>query len=502
MRRIDMRKSGLFDLERQVRGHRAALSKAKSTPAPARPAPARAAAARQPTTAFAYDGGEAVDLRYDPAYHAATGQPQPPRTAAFTAELHDGSLSYFVEPFEDEAPARAASAPAESPAPPKVDPAPIWAEAASVAPAPAAGDADAPNDELQRALEADLRTLLGEAFSAPAVEAEAAPAAPAPRREAPRAPEPPPPAENPHAIFDQVGRALAFATEFNLPPVSLEQRFDNFDRVLDREEATREAVRVQKAQAAEPPPAAAALSLDSETLMNDLRMLGGGDFGAQRAPRPAPAEPFAAPPPAPAPVAVEPARALAVVDAPAPAVEPGPASFGAGEQSFHVAYEVPLVPQQTDMSCWAAGAAMVRAWRDNASVDPGAIGRAVGYVKQYQQGLPADDTRVLTAWGFTPEPAQTYTVDGFRRLLERHGPLWVASAEPGPHIRVVTGLSGDGTPDGTRVHINDPWERGMNPFRLPNAGAQYQETYREFEEKQRRLALTELHLQGIYVAHL
>jgi hypothetical protein len=126
----------------------------------------------------------------------------------------------------------------------------------------------------------------------------------------------------------------------------------------------------------------------------------------------------------------------------------------------------------------------------------------VGYVKQYQKGLPADDTRVLTAWGFTPEHGQTYTVEGFRRLLERHGPLWVASAEPGPHIRVVTGLSGDGTPDGTRVHINDPWEKGMNPFRLPNAGAQYQETYREFEAKQAQLARTELHLQGIYVAHL
>ncbi|HYR06684.1 MAG TPA: papain-like cysteine protease family protein, partial [Longimicrobium sp.] len=378
--------------------------------------------------------------------------------------------------------------------------APVWAEAASL-PEPAAEPVD--DDELHRALEADLRTLLGEAFSAP--QAAAPEPAPAPRREEPRAPEPPPPpvAENGHAVFDQVGRALAFATTFNLPPVSLEQRFDDFDRVLEREEAVRETVRAQKAQAAQPPPAAAALSLDSETLMNDLRMLGGGDFGAQRAPRPAPAAESFAVEPAPA----EPARALAVADVPAPpvevrTVEPGPASFSSGEQSFHVTYDVPLIPQQTDMSCWAAGAAMVLAWRDNASIDPAAIGRAVGYVKQYQKGLPADDTRVLTAWGFTPEHGQTYTVEGFRRLLERHGPLWVASAEPGPHIRVVTGLSGDGTPDGTRVHINDPWEKGMNPFRLPNAGAQYQETYREFEAKQAQLARTELHLQGIYVAHL
>ncbi|HEX6367478.1 MAG TPA: papain-like cysteine protease family protein [Longimicrobium sp.] len=474
-----MKRSGLFALEREVRGHRAA---ARAASAPARSAAPRPAAER--TAAFGFDGGEALELLYDPAYHAVTGEPAPPRTAAFTAELHDGALSYFVEPFEDDEPSRAASAP--SPKPEPVDA--VWAEAASL-PAPAA---EAQDDDLHRALEADLRSLLGQALSAPEAAAEPATPPPAPRREEPRAPEPAPAPvlEDRHAVFDQVGRALAFATTFNLPPVSLEQRFDDFDRVLEREETVRETVRAQKAQAAQTPPAAAALSLDAETLMNDLRMLGGGDFGAQRAPRPAvPAEPFAA----------EPAAALAVADAPE---QPGPASFAAGPQSFHVSYDVPLVPQQTDMSCWAAGAAMVLAWRDDASVDPGAIGRAVGYVKQYQHGLPADDTRVLTAWGFTPEHAQTYTVEGFRALLERHGPLWVASAEPGPHIRVVTGLSGDGTPDGTRVHINDPWERGMDPFRLPNAGAQYQETYREFEEKQRRLALKELHLQGIYVAHL
>jgi hypothetical protein len=67
---------------------------------------------------------------------------------------------------------------------------------------------------------------------------------------------------------------------------------------------------------------------------------------------------------------------------------------------------------------------------------------------------------------------------------------------------VVTGLSGDGTPDGTTVHINDPWERGMSQFRMPNAGAQYTETYRQFEQKQATLARRESNVQGIYIAHL
>jgi hypothetical protein len=237
--------------------------------------------------------------------------------------------------------------------------------------------------------------------------------------------------------------------------------------------------------AAQPP--AAAMSLDHETLARDLALLTGDAPSARAAAQ-----------------AVAPAYVVPVAQQPIP--QPAPAAprpmAMSGDQSFEVRYDVPLIPQQTDMSCWAAGAAMLLAWRDRASVDPGAIGRAVGYVKEYAQGLAPDDTRVFAAWGLTPEPAQTYTVDGFRRLLERHGPLWVAGWMPGAHIRVVTGVHGDGTPDGTHVHINDPWEAGMTGFRLPNAGAQYTESYRVFEASQRQLAAREQHLNGIYVVHL
>ena len=102
-----------------------------------------------------------------------------------------------------------------------------------------------------------------------------------------------------------------------------------------------------------------------------------------------------------------------------------------------------------------------------------------------------------------PEAAQSYTVQGFYDLLNAYGPLWVASAEPGAHIRVVTGMTGDGTADGTTLLINDPWETGMASFRLPNAGAQYSETYTQFVKKQETLARRELDLPGaIYVSHL
>ncbi|WP_431689114.1 papain-like cysteine protease family protein [Hahella sp. NBU794] len=172
-------------------------------------------------------------------------------------------------------------------------------------------------------------------------------------------------------------------------------------------------------------------------------------------------------------------------------------------QSFDVRYNVQLVPQQTGFSCWAAGFAMIVGWREQMSIDPSEIARAVGYWSQYQNGLHPEDLRVMNVWGFTPEAPQSYMIEAFVDLLRNYGPLWIATAEPGPHIRVVTGIHGDGTPDGTILHINDPWEQGMSSFRPSNRGSQYTETYRQFEQKQATLAGQEMSYKApIYIAHL
>lgn len=171
--------------------------------------------------------------------------------------------------------------------------------------------------------------------------------------------------------------------------------------------------------------------------------------------------------------------------------------------AIDVRYNVQLVPQQTGMSCWAAGFAMIVGWAEQMSIDPSEIARATGYWAQYQTGLNPEDVTVMNVWGFEPAPLQTLTVEGFANLLRSRGPLWVASAEPGPHIRVVTGMQGDGSPDGTLVHINDPWEQGMTSFRPSNRGSQYTETYRQFVEKQSTLARQEMRIDApVYVAYL
>ena len=116
-------------------------------------------------------------------------------------------------------------------------------------------------------------------------------------------------------------------------------------------------------------------------------------------------------------------------------------------------YDVPVIPQSTTMSCWAASIAMILAWRDQASYDPGLIARnpgGVNYMPSMQQGLDPNDTYILKVNGFEPLAPQCFEPEAISHLLLTYGPLWVASWAPGPHIRVVTGLAGD------QVYINDP----------------------------------------------
>jgi len=108
---------------------------------------------------------------------------------------------------------------------------------------------------------------------------------------------------------------------------------------------------------------------------------------------------------------------------------------------------------------------------------------------------------LLQSWGMRVRAPQSYTVEGFAQLLDRHGPLWVASAVPGAHIRVITGMEVDEA--NARVFINDPWEKGMTTFRWPNKGAQYIMTYADFVREMETLARQEMGISSpIYVAHL
>jgi hypothetical protein len=127
-------------------------------------------------------------------------------------------------------------------------------------------------------------------------------------------------------------------------------------------------------------------------------------------------------------------------------------------RAFDVWNEVPLVPQLTGMSCWAAAAAMIIGWRDVLVVNPEEVAQGAGRWAEYREGLhPLQLEEFARAWGLRVEPSRDWTVRGLQSVLERNGPVWLGEASPGLHSIVVTGMYGDGTPEGTHVRVNDPW---------------------------------------------
>lgn len=158
-------------------------------------------------------------------------------------------------------------------------------------------------------------------------------------------------------------------------------------------------------------------------------------------------------------------------------------------------HSVELIPQPTNMSCWAAGTAMMVSWKNSICIDPNAIADALGYQAQMANntgGLNPEDTEVFKKWGLSWESPMCYTVQGFANLVAG-GPIWIAAKVGGPHVRVVTGISGDGTAEGTIVNINDPWPVGK--------GKIYTRTYKQLAAEMEGLGADELSFaKPIYVA--
>jgi hypothetical protein len=161
-------------------------------------------------------------------------------------------------------------------------------------------------------------------------------------------------------------------------------------------------------------------------------------------------------------------------------------------QSFDFNWgDTELINQPSDMSCWAASAAMIVGWRDRVSLDPTAIVAGTGDWSAYTNGLnPADVPSLAAAWGLTMEPPQCYSIDGLRDLLEAKGPLWIGAAVPTLHAIVVTGIYSDGDVGNTFVRINDPWDRDPGTPGQPgaylathNAGSQYVLTLEQFAQE-------------------
>lgn len=136
---------------------------------------------------------------------------------------------------------------------------------------------------------------------------------------------------------------------------------------------------------------------------------------------------------------------------------------------------VDLIAQPTDNGCWATTIAMMKGWHDLKSYDPSALAQSCG--RDIANILPwvehAAAARQLGLGSVTP---QCYTTEGFRQLIEAHGPLYVGKmADDGVaagHAVLVVGMYFDGSD--YFVRIADPWDR---PVGTPGAPGPYDTTH-------------------------
>lgn len=134
-------------------------------------------------------------------------------------------------------------------------------------------------------------------------------------------------------------------------------------------------------------------------------------------------------------------------------------------QSFAVHWDTtPYYPQSTTASCWAASAAMVVGWRDGRTVSDREIADAVPVIDAYRGGLwPRDRQTLADAWDLVAEPPASYTIEAWRDMLQRYGPIYVdmtaTTSGQGGHVRVLVGMESNGAADGsdTTMFMHDPW---------------------------------------------
>lgn len=114
-------------------------------------------------------------------------------------------------------------------------------------------------------------------------------------------------------------------------------------------------------------------------------------------------------------------------------------------------FPVTLYPQPTKTSCWAAAASMVLG---NQSAGPGKAKTETDGVLQTDEG---NMTAFARSHNLERHYGQTWTLEGLKELLEKHGPLWVGGYLPDLHAVVIAGMNGDGSTNGTELLIYDPW---------------------------------------------
>jgi hypothetical protein len=133
-----------------------------------------------------------------------------------------------------------------------------------------------------------------------------------------------------------------------------------------------------------------------------------------------------------------------------------------------VNYSVPgmiaPIKQQSSKSCWATVIAMMVEWKNQQSIQPRDAIAPGGeeFLDKFDRdtGLDAASAgRLYQALKLVPIISFNPSIDGWDQMLRMYGPLYVDigfQGFAGTHAIIVTGISGDGSGDGTTITYIDP----------------------------------------------
>lgn len=147
---------------------------------------------------------------------------------------------------------------------------------------------------------------------------------------------------------------------------------------------------------------------------------------------------------------------------------------------------VQLIPQDKSNACWLASSSMMESWKTGTPQSLtdtlkilDASGTSFSNIYNNDQGLSfSQDQTIVQTLGLTALPPASYTIEYLTSILNNSPIMAVimySSSSNIAHMIVITGISGDGTPAGTTLSVNDP---------LPlNAGKTYTIAFNDFLSK-------------------
>ena len=128
---------------------------------------------------------------------------------------------------------------------------------------------------------------------------------------------------------------------------------------------------------------------------------------------------------------------------------------------------VELIAQDKSNACWLASSSMMETWKTGSHFSLtdtlkilDSSGTSFTNIYDNNGGLAfAENQKITSTLGLTSLPPASYAIEYLTSILDSSPLMAVimfSSSSMIAHIIVITGISGDGTPEGTSLSINDP----------------------------------------------